>query len=607
MTSDHYGSQLKLLWLVAEASKAIEVSNFDKAWSNASQALRLITDDGLFINGYLALEEQGGYSLSLRCYRIMLRAALFQGKADEVQQLLQKAMQIAQSRNNVNEIADVYSDSSIMHIMKTEWKEALVYTSKALDIYKQTNNKEDLARVLGNLGIIQLNQGNLEDSMTNFNEALHLATTLGNKHLMASMHSNIANVYNEYADYNATLNSYLLSLETYESIGYRMQIAGLLGNIGQIYYYMKHYQSSYEFHNRARAINESLTATTSLILNYGNMGNCLIQLGKRQLAHEYIDKAIALSDSVGAASRTAALLGIKGMAYFDDQKWESALSCFLEWLQCSEKAGMQTEQMNACLNLSLLFCNADSSLINLSMAEEYAKRALNLAKSNSNLAGLIEALRTLANLYDKRGDYKEALVAYREFHDRFVDSQNEKIRFQLSRLYLERRLSELETKRSTEKARYEVELTSLQQLLDQQRREIENSIKELVSRNSLLHEIAADVEHLTPYIQGNGIEIQQRLVGRLGRNIAALQNSDGVGIRWDDHQPFMSVLKKHYPSLSPMEIKIAALLRLNLTSIDIAQALFLSRRTVEYHRLNIRKKLGLSKADDLHVALYTLS
>ncbi|HXX53077.1 MAG TPA: helix-turn-helix transcriptional regulator, partial [Thermodesulfovibrionales bacterium] len=45
--------------------------------------------------------------------------------------------------------------------------------------------------------------------------------------------------------------------------------------------------------------------------------------------------------------------------------------------------------------------------------------------------------------------------------------------------------------------------------------------------------------------------------------------------------------------LTPKEIEVCALIRIGLSNKEIASRLFLSVETVEKHRKNIRRKLGL--------------
>jgi DNA-binding CsgD family transcriptional regulator len=69
------------------------------------------------------------------------------------------------------------------------------------------------------------------------------------------------------------------------------------------------------------------------------------------------------------------------------------------------------------------------------------------------------------------------------------------------------------------------------------------------------------------------------------------------------HPQFTQKLIATYPDLSPTEIRVCSLLRMNLKSEEIASLFCLSPRSVEFHRYNIRKKLGLKKEQNLPLFL----
>jgi PAS domain S-box-containing protein len=57
--------------------------------------------------------------------------------------------------------------------------------------------------------------------------------------------------------------------------------------------------------------------------------------------------------------------------------------------------------------------------------------------------------------------------------------------------------------------------------------------------------------------------------------------------------PFLRTLSTKYPNLTPMEIKVINFIKEGRTTKEMAELLNASARTVEVHRDNIRKKLGL--------------
>lgn len=65
------------------------------------------------------------------------------------------------------------------------------------------------------------------------------------------------------------------------------------------------------------------------------------------------------------------------------------------------------------------------------------------------------------------------------------------------------------------------------------------------------------------------------------------------------HPDYEHSLRTKYPELTAMEIKICILIRAGLHSDEISQILTLSARTIENHRFNLRKKLGVGERENL--------
>ena len=69
------------------------------------------------------------------------------------------------------------------------------------------------------------------------------------------------------------------------------------------------------------------------------------------------------------------------------------------------------------------------------------------------------------------------------------------------------------------------------------------------------------------------------------------------------HSINLCILIKRFPKLTPMELRIATLIKGGMSTSEILIELSLCEKTVENHRYNIRKKLGLVDKENLQTYL----
>jgi PAS domain S-box-containing protein len=123
--------------------------------------------------------------------------------------------------------------------------------------------------------------------------------------------------------------------------------------------------------------------------------------------------------------------------------------------------------------------------------------------------------------------------------------------------------------------------------------------KRKVDQIELEEKIILNVESLIkPYLdklrQGNLDERKKSILNIIQTNLDEIIS------------PFTRNLSSRLYNLTPKEIQIANFIRQGITNKEIADILFLSVKTVEFHRDNIRKKLGI-KNKKINLTSYLLS
>jgi len=123
--------------------------------------------------------------------------------------------------------------------------------------------------------------------------------------------------------------------------------------------------------------------------------------------------------------------------------------------------------------------------------------------------------------------------------------------------------------------------------------------KRKVDQNEVEEKIILNVESLIkPYLdklrQGNLDERKENILNTIQTNLDEIIS------------PFARNLSSRHYNLTPKEIQIANFIRQGITNKEIADILFLSVKTVEFHRDNIRRKLGI-KNKKINLTSYLLS
>jgi DNA-binding CsgD family transcriptional regulator len=165
-----------------------------------------------------------------------------------------------------------------------------------------------------------------------------------------------------------------------------------------------------------------------------------------------------------------------------------------------------------------------------------------------------------------------------------------------------------------EKKLLEVELKNTQLSESQLRNEIEYKNKELttytlnlIQKNEILEELKTTLEQIrmTPSLE---------LSGKVNSLINSVNFSFHLDREWDGfkkhfeevHESFFEKLRTRFPDLNMNDMKLCALLKLNLETKEVATILGISPDSTKVARHRLRKKLSLSTDQNLTSFLSTV-
>ncbi len=364
-----------------------------------------------------------------------------------------------------------------------------------------------------------------------------------------SAYNLLGSIYCEIDEPEKALEAYLTQLKLCKKINPHFE-AGALGSIGTLYHKLEKYDLALHNYQSSLKIAVECNKIDFIIAGYGNIGGIYAAMNNFDEALRYCDNALKLIET-----------------NYDHYKEQSALAL-----------------KGSVLNSAGRFHEAIPIL----------KKSLLLLERGGSLNDRYGILFEIFKAYDGLGKKSEAL----EFHKKYTEAKLE---------YIEKRsandIRNLESRFLSERLKIEKQL--LLDEIERRVREVALLGLEVLHKNDLL--LSIKTEAVALYANADSPNDKRNLHHFIKR-IESIVDTEKARKIFDEslsalQESFIPHLKNLCSTLTKMEIKICSLMKLNLNSHDIAGLLFTSERTIEWHRMNIRKKIGLKPNQEIQEVL----
>ncbi|MGB3780922.1 MAG: tetratricopeptide repeat protein [Tunicatimonas sp.] len=457
-------------------------------------------------------------------------------------------------------------------------------------------------------------------------------------------------------NYEEGLSHLLQSLTTYQTIADTLGMANAMMNIGLIYQAQASYEEALAYYQEAATTFEELNRPRRWINTANHLSELYQLMGHYEQARVVLEEVQQRSDDLQYAYGQATALQNLGMLYKVNNQLDSALAFCQQALLIHNRHNFVESKANTLYTIGTIYLAQGK----LDLAEEKLLHSLKKARKVSSKKIRSDIYRQLKDISVAQGDYQAALGYANDYavmrdsllnaeklrelvrlenrfalekKDREVTIRDQQIElleqdrkikamwrnilafstlllfwfllaaFQISRMRRRKAEQLVEIQQAladTELENEQLRTHELQQELHYRNKELTSYTLNFVQKNQLMEELNQSLQELS--VRDNpGLTKKLRAMQR------RLQQSTNIDRDWEDfkrhfenvHQDFFTSLKQQCPDLTHNELKLCALLKLNLNLKEVAGILGIAPESVKTARYRLRKKFGLSREDSL--------
>lgn len=433
--------------------------------------------------------------------------------------------------------------------------------------------------------------------------------------------------------YNLALKNGLQALKEYrERAKNPLFVADAQTLLGQIEMKLENYENSIGHFEKAYKVYKEFEDLLwqSDVLRF--IGENLMYLNKDDEAIEYLQKSIEMSSENNFQLKEASGYNLLGNAYINLKEFPKAINSLNMSLKVYSKMDNPTEINKTYASLGLLY----NKMNRPNLAVPYLQKAITISDSIRSIPVKADSYLKRSESYRQLKNYKQALKDY-TIYDRLSDSIfNNRKSQQIEEM---RAIFDIETKEQ-QIALQEKEITVLEQeasisnlqklllgiglllslisfyairqkmkrtkiekekvdaALAFKKKELTTHALNLARKNETLENLKSQAQELKEK-ENMGAGYNQ-LIRSINFDLQDDNNWQNFSRYFEEvHKDFNSNVKTKYPQVTSNELRLLALLKMNLSSKEIANILNISSEGIKKARYRLRKKLGLTTEDSM--------
>ncbi len=549
---------------------------------------------------------------------------------------LEQAQSLYQKSNNDKGVAKLYAQKANYYYRLGQIDSARHYLVNSVDKSLELGDTLRASVIRHNIGILDHYQGNTESANTimeinipvfkRFNDSLHL----GNAYLLKGK-IGMTNGF-----FNIALLETQNALKIHRALNDDFRIAEDLFQIGIIY------QTTEDHQNAIAIFEESIDnyrkiendQSVAQVLNY--LADSKIKLQQYESAEKDLEDAMALSRKLEYNANIARVYFNMGLLEFKREDYPEAISHFKSSLEVWKTIGSPYNEATSLYYMAQAY-EKEGDFAN---ALSYVDASLAIGDQLGDPEILGKVYLTKANILEGLKNYDGAL-AYFKMNKAISDSiftlnrtkateelktiyETEKKEQQIVLLEQEAKVSNLQKlllggglglsvlvfgfgfygirqklkRNKAEKAKLDAELAF-------KKKELTTHALHLAKKNEVLEGLKLQAEELKK--EEASTKGYQQLIRTINFDLQDDTNWKNFSHYFEQvHKDFNKNVKARFPEITSNELRLLALMKMNLSSKEIANILNISQEGIKKARYRLRKKLNIATEDSLQDLVLSL-
>ncbi len=517
---------------------------------------------------------------------------------------------------------------------------AVHYLRKELALRETLDDQEELSGVYTQLAWCYIAEAEKADSAKVFlDEALKLGFKNSDTVLLAKSYTFMGYMYQRKGFYRMALDNYYRSLEYKEPLNDPDRLAFSYNLIGKTLEFQEQYDKSLDFHFKALNERRKSQKISDVALSYRNIATVYLKTKKYEKALEYYHKALDLLKRNKNKKAMAVCFNGLGHTYFEMDSIQKSKFYYERSLSISKPQKNSHQRARSYIGLAEVSIKTKD----FKEASHYLQQVEEVPKVDQYRRVRREYYKTASDLYKAQGNADKALTYYKKFtalKDSMLNVASLTKQAELEGVYnMAKKEKEIATlkqqqelleqeqrfknmiiygtigtgliilillvyrirnrkkiftqKLALKEQEHEItqlKLTNEEDKSKQYLDELNHFMQLMISKNNQIRELQHQLE-VMPVSEGSFNDKINELY-----NATILTNDDWKTFRAvfeQVHPHFISNLVKKHPATSQGDLRLAALLKLNLSNAEIGAILGISIDSVRKNKYRFRKKLDL--------------